>query len=81
MGQARLCGGYPPHVDELGEEARRATELLQGKRVREVWRHRAAEVGIEFTDGTRLFVDAKGDSVELSITGGIRGDDGESTVA
>jgi hypothetical protein len=67
-------------VDELKEEARNATELLSGKVVRTVWRHRAAEVGIEFTDGTRLFVDANGNSVELSITGNVRDDDGGSLV-
>ncbi len=66
-------------MDELEEEARHATELLSGKCVREVWRHRPAEVGIEFTDGTRLFVDANGDSVELSITGGDRDEDGKDT--
>jgi hypothetical protein len=42
---------------ELENEAARATELLAGKIVSRVWRHREAEVGVEFTDGTRLFVD------------------------
>ncbi len=54
----------------LGEEALRATELLAGRTVRVVGRHRAGEVVVEFTDGTRLFVDGQPDSsVELSITG------------
>jgi len=39
-----------------------------GKIVSIVWRHRPGEVLVEFTDGTRLFVDAKGDKAELSIT-------------
>lgn len=53
----------------LKQEAERATELLKGKVVAEVMRHRAKEVCIEFTDGTRLFVDHKPDNIELSITG------------
>jgi hypothetical protein len=56
--------------DSLSKEAGRATELLRGKEVATVWRHRRREVGIEFTDGTRFFVDWKEDGVELSITGG-----------
>jgi hypothetical protein len=54
----------------LSTEAERATELLRGKEVATVWRHRKQEVGIEFTDGTRLFIDWKQDGIELSITGG-----------
>ena len=54
----------------LEQEAERATELLKGKVVAKVMRHRAKEVCIEFTDGTRLFVDHNPDNVELSITGG-----------
>ena len=55
-------------TDDLEEEARRVTEVLAGKTLRQVWRHGVGEVGVEFTDGTRLFVDAKSDKVELSIT-------------
>lgn len=54
----------------LEQEAERATELLRGRVVAEVMRHRAKEVCIEFADGTRLFVNHKPDDVELSITGG-----------
>jgi hypothetical protein len=54
----------------LLKEAERASELLRGKEVAVVWRHRKGEVGIEFTDGTRLFVDKTDEGVELSITGG-----------
>ncbi|MEQ1739605.1 MAG: hypothetical protein ABL884_06835 [Methyloglobulus sp.] len=53
----------------LQEEAQRATEILQGKVVRIVWRHREKELCIEFTDGTRLFVDHQPTSVEISIIG------------
>ena len=54
---------------DLIAEAERATELLAGKIVARVTRHREAEVMIEFTDGTRLYVDGGGDGVELSIVG------------
>ena len=52
----------------LKTEAQRATELLAGKIVKAVWRHKEKELGIEFTDGTRLFVDYQPNSVEISIT-------------
>jgi hypothetical protein len=35
-----------------------------------VLRHRASEIGVLFTDGARLFVDASGGAAELSITSG-----------
>jgi len=52
------------------KEAEEATALLRGKEVATVWRHCKGEIGIEFTDGTRLFVDKTPGGVELSITGG-----------
>jgi len=55
---------------DLKQESERATEMLKGKVVARVMRHRKKGVGVEFTDGTRLFVDAHQDEVELSITGG-----------
>ena len=56
---------------DIKNEALRATELLRGKVVRVVWRHRTREIGLEFEDGTRLFVDvtAKGE-LDVSITAG-----------
>ena len=53
----------------LEQEALRATEMLKGKIVAAVIRHRESEVLIQFTDGTRLFVDQTPVGVELSITG------------
>ena len=55
---------------QLAEESNRATEMLAGKVVASVKRHRQSEVLIEFTDGTRFFVDQCAEGVELSITGG-----------
>lgn len=56
-------------IDNLEEESVRATEMLAGKTVAFIRRHRPTEVLIEFTDGSRLFVDRADDGVELSITG------------
>lgn len=57
-------------VPQLEDEAKRASELLCGKVVARVVRHRNTEVLVEFTDGTRLFVDRAADALELSISGG-----------
>jgi hypothetical protein len=59
-----------PSPQDLAQEASRATEMLQGKVVARIARHRDTEVLVEFTDGTRLFVDRSDSAVELSITGG-----------
>ena len=53
---------------KLKDESERATSLLEGKVVLRVFRNRAKEVGIEFTDGTRFFVDHQPSELELSIT-------------
>jgi len=52
----------------LRKEAREATHMLKGKIVQRIWRHRPKEIGIQFTDGSRLFVDMETDGLELSIT-------------
>jgi prepilin-type processing-associated H-X9-DG protein len=53
----------------LEEETARLNELLIGKIIRAVTRHRDGEIMIAFTDGHRLFVDAQGDRIECSVTG------------
>lgn len=52
----------------LNKEAKKATVMLKGKVVSKVWRHRPKEIGLEFADGTRLFVDMEEEGLELSIT-------------
>ena len=54
---------------ELEVEATKLTDLLRGKVVKVVKRHRSAEVLIEFDDGTRLFVNNIPDGLEFSVTG------------
>ncbi|HUP60474.1 MAG TPA: hypothetical protein VNA69_08675 [Thermoanaerobaculia bacterium] len=53
--------------DELAREARTLARFISGKTVRQVWRHRSGELGLEFTDGTRLFVDHAENGLEFSI--------------
>ena len=48
----------------LDEEGERATQLLKGKLVALVSRHRNEEVCIEFADGARLYVDRNERGVE-----------------
>ena len=57
-------------MEDLENEAKKLTDLLQGKSVKVVWRHRAREVVIEFDDGTRLFVNAASDPLDFSVTDG-----------
>jgi hypothetical protein len=61
----------------LEQEAEQLAELLVGKTLTRVFRHRPAEVGFEFSDGTRFFADSAAKTpLELSVTGG-EGADGE----
>ncbi len=57
-------------MTELEQEAEKLTELLKGKTVRIVWRHRADEIVIEFDDAdrTRLFVDRAPAGLNFSVT-------------
>jgi hypothetical protein len=57
-----------PSSEELEDEAKSLGELLCGKTVKIVRRHRPTEVMIEFDDGTRLFVDAIPDGLDFSVT-------------
>ena len=59
-----------PSKASLLEESTRATELLRGKVVARVVSSKPSEVLVEFTDGTRLFVDRTEVTLELSITEG-----------
>jgi len=53
----------------LDQEAEQVTNLLKGKVVATVWRHSERELGIQFSDGSRLFVDHAVNGIEVSITG------------
>jgi hypothetical protein len=57
-----------PMVD-LEDEGTKLTDLLRGKTVKIVRRHRSGEVMIEFDDGTCLFVNNISDGLEFSVTG------------
>lgn len=53
---------------DLEQEGLRLTELLKELKVESCYRHKANEVVVVFSDGTRLFMDSS-DSIEISITG------------
>jgi hypothetical protein len=55
---------------DLEDEAAKLTDLLRGKIVKVVRRHRLGEVVIVFDDETRLFVNNVSDGLEFSVTGG-----------
>ena len=56
----------------MDDVSKRSTELLEGKTVLKVLERRnGKEIYIEFTDGTRLFIDHQPEELEISITGGI----------
>jgi hypothetical protein len=57
-------------MTDLEREAEKLTELLKGKTVRIVWRHRLDEIAIEFDgdDRTRLFVNRDLDGLDISVT-------------
>ncbi len=56
----------------LEEESHKATRMLKNKVIDVLWRHQPCEVVIQFTDGTRLFIDQTSDGLELSITEGMK---------
>jgi hypothetical protein len=58
----------PISLEHLDRESAEATNVLAGKVVARIVRHRESEVLIEFTDGSRLFADALGAGLELSVT-------------
>ena len=58
-----------PEAVDLKKESKCATELLKGRKVKQVKRLRINEVLVEFEDGTRLFVNTAAAPLELSITG------------
>ncbi len=52
----------------LKKESEIATKLQKGKIIKKIIRHKKKELIIEFTDGSRLFIDHKEKGLELSIT-------------
>ncbi len=52
----------------LEEEVNRAEAMLKNKVVSIIFPNRKQDFGIEFKDGTRLFVDKVQEGLEISIT-------------
>ena len=64
-----FCFGERQPMTDLEDEATRLSDLLRGKVVTAVRRHRPDEILIEFDDGTRLYVDRNSGGLEFSVTG------------
>lgn len=47
---------------------KKASDLLQGKKLKRIWMLENS-IGIEFHDGSRLFIDVRDGNIELSVTG------------
>ena len=54
---------------DLDAEGEELTNLVRAKVVTVIRRHMAAEVLVEFEDGTRLFINSRLDGLEFSVTG------------
>ena len=52
----------------LEQEAKRITELLEGKAIKDCVRHKEDEVIFYFEGNLKLFVTVKNEGLELSIT-------------
>jgi hypothetical protein len=63
-----VSGEGRPMAD-LEDEAVQLTDLLRGKIIKALRRHRSDEMLIEFDDGTRLFIDRTSGGLEFSVTG------------
>jgi hypothetical protein len=63
-----FCFGKGKPLADLEDEAARLSDLLRGKVVRVVRRHRSDEMLVEFDDGTRLFVNKTSGGLEFSVT-------------
>ena len=62
---APLAVGSP----DLAAEAERVTAMLKGKTVLRIWQHRPEAMGIEFADGTKLYVERNTDGLDMNIIG------------
>lgn len=60
----------PSSEDELEKESKQLTRMLKNKTVARIWRPRSSEICVEFLDGTRLYAESNGKSIETSLTGG-----------
>ena len=54
---------------ELAAEAEKLSSLFRGKIVQRIWQHRPEAMGIEFADGTRLYVAQGDDGIQVTATG------------
>jgi len=56
----------------LRSEVTRLGKMIGGKTIRTVRRHGRKEILIQFTDGSRLFVDWQHLGLDISVTAGVK---------
>ena len=54
---------------ELAAEADRLATLLRGKPLGRIWQHRPEAMGIEFADGTKLYISVTDGGLEMNVSG------------
>jgi hypothetical protein len=54
---------------DLNDDELRLQSLIADKVISRVRRHRPSELMLEFTDGSRLFINVDGQDLDLSVTG------------
>jgi hypothetical protein len=68
-GRLELSGSLTAPSAELAAEAERLSGLLKGRALARVWQHRPEAMGIEFADGTKLYVSIGDDGLEINVSG------------
>ena len=68
-GPVELTSDAATRSAELAAEAERLAGLLKGKPLARVWQHRPEAMGIEFADGTKLYVSITDGALEMNVSG------------
>ncbi len=69
-GKYELGGAASVGSPELAAEAERLSKLLAGKALARVWQHRPEAMGLEFADGTKLYVSISDDGgLDVNVSG------------
>ena len=68
-GPVELTSEASTRSAELAAEADRLAGLLRGKTLARIWQHRPEAMGLEFADGTKLYVSITDGTLEMNVSG------------
>ena len=68
-GRLEMSGPLGEPSPDLAAEAERVAGLLRGKAVARIWQHRPEALGIEFADGTKLYIEQQSSGLEMNVIG------------